>query len=65
MVAKSSSSHPPPVGRETSLKFRAAGLILISLAAGCALGPDYERPEIEEPVAFEQTIDDGASLANL
>ena len=40
-------------------------MILILLAAGCALGPDYERPEIEEPVAFEQTIDDGASLANL
>ena len=35
------------------------------LVAGCAMGPDYERPETELPEAFEQTADSSSSIANL
>jgi len=47
------------------------GLLKLAIAsgtlfvAGCAMGPDYERPETEMPEAFEQVIDSGASIANL
>jgi multidrug efflux system outer membrane protein len=40
-------------------------VVLISLAAGCTLGPDYDRPEIEEPVAYRDVIDEGPSIANV
>jgi multidrug efflux system outer membrane protein len=40
-------------------------IVLISLAAGCTLGPDYERPEIEELVAYRDVIDEGPSIANV
>jgi multidrug efflux system outer membrane protein len=33
--------------------------------AGCAMGPDYERPESTVPGAFEQATDGGPSIANL
>jgi len=33
--------------------------------AGCAMGPDYERPETTMPEAFEQVTDGGPSIANL
>ena len=33
--------------------------------AGCAMGPDYERPETTMPEAFEQVTDSGPSIANL
>ncbi len=33
--------------------------------AGCAMGPDYERPETTIPEAFEQVTDSGPSIANL
>jgi multidrug efflux system outer membrane protein len=33
--------------------------------AGCAIGPDYERPETTVPEAFGQAIDGGAPIANL
>lgn len=46
------------VGRLVLLAF-GAGL------AGCALGPDYQRPEIEVPSAWVQGVDEGESLANL
>lgn len=32
---------------------------------GCALGPDYERPELDLPVAYVQAVEEGESLANL
>ena len=32
---------------------------------GCAMGPDYERPETTMPEAFEQAADSGPSIANL
>jgi len=35
------------------------------LMAGCTLGPDYQRPEITEPDAFEQATKSGPSIANL
>ncbi len=33
--------------------------------AGCAMGPDYERPQTTMPEAFEQATDSGPSMANL
>jgi len=33
--------------------------------AGCAMGPDYERPETTMPEAFEQAEDRGVSIVNL
>ncbi len=33
--------------------------------AGCAMGPDYERPETTMLEAFEQATDGGPSIANL
>ena len=42
------------------------GVLLGTLAvAGCALGPDYERPQTITPEAFEQAEDSGTSIANL
>ena len=32
---------------------------------GCALGPDYERPELDVPEAFIQPVDEGESIVNL
>jgi len=40
-------------------------LLLALLLSGCKLGPDYERPELELPEAFDQQQDEGAALANL
>ena len=36
-----------------------------ALIAGCAMGPDYERPETAMPEAFGQAIDDGPTIANM
>lgn len=38
---------------------------LVLVAASCAVGPDYEAPEIEAPEDFRAQIDEGESLANL
>ena len=43
-------------------------LIGVVLAIGCAVGPDYRRPEVEQPVSFRMQKDglaDDVSLANL
>jgi multidrug efflux system outer membrane protein len=40
-------------------------LIVLLIGPGCALGPDYERPDIDTPDAFVQRSDSGASIANL
>ncbi len=37
----------------------------IILAAGCALTPDYERPDLGEPEEFRQPADAGESIANV
>ncbi len=45
---------------------RPAGLALSALLfCGCALGPDYERPELDVPKSYFQPIDQGESFANL
>jgi len=36
-----------------------------AILSGCAMGPDYERPETAMPEAFEQAVDAGPSIANL
>ena len=43
---------------------RALGLAVLALA-GCAVGPDYEAPEIETPEQFRERIQQGESLANV
>jgi len=40
-------------------------MVFTALIAGCAMGPDYERPETAMPEAFDQAIDDGPTIANL
>ncbi len=44
---------------------RSSGWLLVMLLASCKLGPDYERPEIDAPVEFIQTIDAGDAFANM
>jgi multidrug efflux system outer membrane protein len=45
---------------------RPAGLVLCAvLFCGCALGPDYERPELDVPEGYIQPVDQGESFANL
>ena len=43
---------------------RLATLSLLLLAGGCALGPDYERPEIDTPEHYVQPVQEGQSFAN-
>jgi len=38
---------------------------LVALAAGCTLGPDYERPPVATPEQWRQVAASEASLANL
>ncbi len=40
-------------------------LVLAGLMAGCALTPDYERPELDVPETWQRTDDTGESIANL
>jgi multidrug efflux system outer membrane protein len=35
------------------------------LLGGCALGPDYERPEIDIPASYIQPVEQGESFANM
>jgi len=39
--------------------------VTVALISGCAMGPDYERPETAMPEAYEQAIDDGPTIANM
>ena len=44
---------------------RIALFVTVGLSiAGCAVGPDYESPEIVTPEDFRERIDEGASFAN-
>jgi NodT family efflux transporter outer membrane factor (OMF) lipoprotein len=54
-------------GGGKSKKAAAAGLALAILlpAAGCMLGPDYERPPVDTPEAFLQPAPPGETFANL
>ena len=39
--------------------------VLVTVAlGGCMLGPDYQRPDLDIPVAFEEQVEEGAALAN-
>jgi len=38
--------------------------VLLFAMTGCAVGPDYERPEIDTPEEFRETTDQGANFAN-
>ena len=38
---------------------------LMILLGGCALGPDYERPEIDIPASYIQPVEQGESFANM
>ena len=39
--------------------------ILALMLGGCALGPDYERPELDVPVRYLQPVSEGESIVNL
>src|SRR5258705_6868790 len=39
--------------------------VLVSMTAGCAIGPDYRRPELPTPSAFRDQPEGSASLADL
>jgi multidrug efflux system outer membrane protein len=41
------------------------GLALVVAALGCAVGPDYGRPELPEPSTFREQAEEAASLADL
>ena len=47
------------------MKIRTLLMLGTLIVAGCAMGPDYERPETALPEAFEQTADSSSSIANL
>ena len=40
-------------------------LLALLLLGGCALGPDYERPELGIPENFVQPVEEGESFANM
>ena len=40
-------------------------LLAPAVLTGCALGPDYERPDLETPNTYVQPVEAGESLANL
>ncbi len=46
-------------GKRLVDKFRAATVVLIFLAAGCAVGPNYERPDLAAPVGWKEAQQTG------
>lgn len=40
-------------------------MALTALIAGCTMGPDYQRPEVESPASWREPVVDGSSIANL
>jgi multidrug efflux system outer membrane protein len=51
-------------GRARHLR-RLAPALLATALAGCALGPDYERPDVPMPEDYRHAAVDGESIANL
>lgn len=47
------------------LRFAPAGLLVLALAGGCKVGPDYHRPSIATPTNWRQGPASVDSLANL
>jgi NodT family efflux transporter outer membrane factor (OMF) lipoprotein len=46
-------------GKRLVDKFRVATVVLIFLAAGCAVGPNYERPDLAAPVGWKEAQQTG------
>lgn len=46
------------------MRLRIFAIMCSMSLAGCAVGPDYERPEIETPEDYREQIDQGATFAN-
>ena len=44
---------------------RLAVSALVLLVSACAMGPDYERPEVPVPAEYDEPVIPGASIANL
>ena len=44
---------------------RSAAFATVLVLSACAMGPDYEKPEVPVPDAFQQPTIPGASIANL
>jgi len=59
------NSHANLKNRRETRLLRATVVLGLLFVAGCAMGPDYERPETAMPEAFEQVTDSGPSIANL
>ena len=38
---------------------------LVLFLSACAMGPDYERPEVPVPAEYAEEVIPGASIANL
>ncbi len=47
------------------MRLRLVTLLTPFVACGCALGPDYERPDVGVPSDYEQVLDTGETVANL
>jgi NodT family efflux transporter outer membrane factor (OMF) lipoprotein len=52
----------PTSSRGTHRARIAIGSACLVLAAGCAVGPDYKRPEVATPAAFKEGADWGAAV---
>ena len=46
------------------MRLRTIAILSLMSLAGCAVGPDYERPEIDTPDDYLEQVDQGATLAN-
>jgi multidrug efflux system outer membrane protein len=44
---------------------RIAAIAVVLILSACAMGPDYEKPEVPVPDAFQEPTIPGASIANL
>ena len=40
-------------------------LVALLMIGGCAAGPDYERPELEVPENYIQSVEQGEAFANV
>jgi multidrug efflux system outer membrane protein len=47
------------------MMLRRSSILIALVLSGCMVGPDYQRPEVESPDAFEQRTKEGASIANM
>jgi len=55
----------PVTGWEiTDMRRQASSLLLGIALTGCAVGPDYERPEVAVPASYRYAIGDTAAAAN-